>query len=64
MLVRDRMKRDPVTVKKEDRFRYPLKLIRKAGIRHLPVLLIRAPAAVAADLRRRLATAGHPPLDG
>lgn len=38
MLVRERMKRDPVTVKKDDSFRYALKLIRKEGIRHLPVL--------------------------
>jgi acetoin utilization protein AcuB len=38
MLVRDHMKRDPVTVKKDDSFRYALKLIRKEGIRHLPVL--------------------------
>src|SRR5574337_242946 len=38
MLVRDRMKRDPVTIKKDDSFRYALKLIRKEGIRHLPVL--------------------------
>ena len=38
MLVKDRMKRDPVTVKKDDSFRYALKLIRKEGIRHLPVL--------------------------
>ena len=29
-----------------------------------PVLLIRAPAPVAADLRRRLATAGHPSVNG
>jgi acetoin utilization protein AcuB len=28
-----------------------------------PVLLIRAPAPVAADLRRRLPTAGHPPIN-
>lgn len=38
MLVKDYMKRDPVTVKKDDSFRYALKLIRKEGIRHLPVL--------------------------
>jgi len=38
MLVKERMKRDPVTVKKEDSFRYALKLIRKEGIRHLPVV--------------------------
>jgi len=38
MLVKERMKRDPVTVKKDDSFRYALKLIRKEGIRHLPVL--------------------------
>lgn len=38
MLVRDVMKRDPVTVKRDDSFRYALKLIRKEGIRHLPVL--------------------------
>ena len=38
MLVKERMKRDPVTVKKGDSFRYALKLIRKEGIRHLPVL--------------------------
>jgi acetoin utilization protein AcuB len=38
MLVKDRMKRDPVTVKKDDSFRYALKLIRKEGIRHLPVV--------------------------
>src|SRR5574341_278153 len=38
MLVKNRMKRDPVTVKKDDSFRYALKLIRKEGIRHLPVL--------------------------
>ena len=38
MLVKDRMKRDPVTVKKDDSFRYALKLIRKEGIKHLPVL--------------------------
>jgi hypothetical protein len=29
-----------------------------------PVLLIRAPGHVVADLRGRLATAGHPPIDG
>jgi len=38
MLVKNHMKRDPVTVKKDDSFRYALKLIRKEGIRHLPVL--------------------------
>ncbi|HSB69461.1 MAG TPA: CBS domain-containing protein [Candidatus Methylomirabilis sp.] len=38
MHVRERMKRDPVTVQKDDSFRYALKLIRKEGIRHLPVL--------------------------
>jgi acetoin utilization protein AcuB len=38
MLVKERMKRDPVTVRKDDSFRYALKLIRKEGIRHLPVL--------------------------
>jgi len=38
MLVKERMKRDPVTVKNDDSFRYALKLIRKEGIRHLPVL--------------------------
>ncbi len=38
MLVKERMRRDPVTVKKDDSFRYALKLIRKEGIRHLPVL--------------------------
>jgi acetoin utilization protein AcuB len=38
MVVKERMKRDPVTVKKDDSFRYALKLIRKEGIRHLPVL--------------------------
>jgi acetoin utilization protein AcuB len=38
MLVKERMKRDPVTVKKDDSFRYALKLIRKEGIRHLPVV--------------------------
>lgn len=38
MLVKNYMKRDPVTVKKDDSFRYALKLIRKEGIRHLPVL--------------------------
>ncbi len=38
MLVKDCMKRDPVTVKRDDSFRYALKLIRKEGIRHLPVL--------------------------
>lgn len=38
MLVKERMKRDPVTAKKDDSFRYALKLIRKEGIRHLPVL--------------------------
>ncbi|HWT83148.1 MAG TPA: CBS domain-containing protein [Candidatus Methylomirabilis sp.] len=38
MLVKDRMKRDPVTAKKDDSFRYALKLIRKEGIRHLPVV--------------------------
>ncbi len=38
MLVKDCMKRDPVTVKRDDSFRYALKLIRKEGIKHLPVL--------------------------
>ncbi len=38
MLVKNYMKRDPVTVRKDDSFRYALKLIRKEGIRHLPVL--------------------------
>ncbi len=38
MLVKDCMKRDPITVKKDDSFRYALKLIRKEGIKHLPVL--------------------------
>ncbi len=38
MLVKDIMTRDPVTVKKDDSFRYALKLIRKEGIRHLPVV--------------------------
>jgi acetoin utilization protein AcuB len=38
MLVKERMKRDPVTAKQTDSFRYALKLIRKEGIRHLPVL--------------------------
>ena len=38
MLVKECMKRDPVTVKKDDSFRYALKLVRKEGIRHLPVL--------------------------
>ncbi len=38
MQVKERMKRDPVTVKKDDSFRYALKLIRKEGIRHLPVV--------------------------
>ncbi len=38
MLVRNFMKRDPITVKKDDSFRYALKLIRKEGIKHLPVL--------------------------
>ena len=38
MQVKERMKRDPITVKKDDSFRYALKLIRKEGIRHLPVL--------------------------
>ncbi len=38
MRVKERMKRDPVTAKKDDSFRYALKLIRKEGIRHLPVL--------------------------
>ncbi len=38
MLVKNRMKRDPVTVKNDDSFRYALKLIRKEGIKHLPVL--------------------------
>ena len=38
MLVKERMKCDPVTVKNDDSFRYALKLIRKEGIRHLPVL--------------------------
>ncbi len=38
MLVKNRMKRDPVAVKKDDSFRYALKLIRKEGIKHLPVL--------------------------
>jgi len=38
MLVKERMKRDPVIVKKDDSFRYALKLIRKEGIRHLPVV--------------------------
>ncbi|HXZ43931.1 MAG TPA: CBS domain-containing protein, partial [archaeon] len=38
MQVKERMKRDPITVKKDDSFRYALKIIRKEGIRHLPVL--------------------------
>jgi acetoin utilization protein AcuB len=38
MLVKEVMTRDPVTVKKDDSFRYALKLIRKEGIRHLPVV--------------------------
>ncbi|HSD52379.1 MAG TPA: CBS domain-containing protein [Candidatus Methylomirabilis sp.] len=38
MLVKNHMKPDPVTVKKDDSFRYALKLIRKEGFRHLPVL--------------------------
>jgi acetoin utilization protein AcuB len=38
MQVTECMKRDPVTVKKDDSFRYALKLVRKEGIRHLPVL--------------------------
>lgn len=38
MLVKERMRRDPVTAKQTDSFRYALKLIRKEGIRHLPVL--------------------------
>jgi CBS domain-containing protein len=38
MLVQERMKRDPVTVKRDDSFRYTLRLIRKEGIRHLPVV--------------------------
>ncbi len=38
MLVKNYMKRDPITVKKDDSFRYALKLIRKEGIKHLPVL--------------------------
>ena len=38
MLVHERMKREPVTVQKDDSFRYALKLIRRQGIRHLPVL--------------------------
>ncbi len=38
MVVKNHMKSDPVTAKKEDSFRYALKLIRKEGIRHLPVL--------------------------
>src|SRR5574337_742451 len=38
MLVENYMKRDPITVKKDDSFRYALKLIRKEGIKHLPVL--------------------------
>jgi len=29
-----------------------------------PVLIIRAPAPLAAELRRRLVTAGHPPISG
>ncbi|HYL80346.1 MAG TPA: hypothetical protein VEU07_06005, partial [Candidatus Acidoferrum sp.] len=29
-----------------------------------PVLLIRATGPMAEDLRRRLAAAGHPPIDG
>jgi len=38
MLVKDFMKRDPITVKKDDSFRYALRLIRREGIKHLPVL--------------------------
>jgi acetoin utilization protein AcuB len=38
MLVKNHMKHDPITVKKDDSFRYALKLIRKEGVRHLPVL--------------------------
>lgn len=38
MLVKNRMRSDPITVKKDDSFRFALKLIRKEGIRHLPVL--------------------------
>jgi len=38
MLVKEYMKRDPVTVQKDDSFRHALKLIRKEGIKHLPVL--------------------------
>ncbi|MGE5850860.1 MAG: hypothetical protein ACM362_12100, partial [Candidatus Methylomirabilota bacterium] len=29
-----------------------------------PVLIVRAPGPVVVDLRGRLATAGHPPIDG
>ncbi len=38
MLVKDFMKRDPIAVKKDDSFRYALRLIRREGIKHLPVL--------------------------
>src|SRR3990172_1124306 len=38
MLVKDHMKRNPITVKKDDSYRYALRLIRREGIKHLPVL--------------------------
>ena len=49
MLVEDYMKRDPITVKKDDSFRYALKLIRKEGIKHLPVLEGRKVVGVVTD---------------
>jgi acetoin utilization protein AcuB len=49
MLVSECMRRDPLTVKKDDSFRYALKLIRKEGIRHLPVVDGRRVAGIVTD---------------
>jgi acetoin utilization protein AcuB len=56
MLVRERMKSDPVTVKKNDTFRYALRLIRKEGIRHLPVVDGRKVVGIVTDRDLRQAS--------
>jgi CBS domain-containing protein len=58
MLVKNHMKHDPITVKKDDSFRYALKLIRKEGVRHLPVLEERSWRHC---YRPRLRVGGPPP---
>jgi acetoin utilization protein AcuB len=57
MLVKNFMKRDPITVRKDDGFRDALKLIRKEGIRHLPVIEGKKVVGIVTDRDLRQASA-------